>query len=88
VGFLLRGGSGAGPAAGVGGVAEGRGGLGGAGGFVGVPLPLVALVLAGLEIVLLPSGGCTYEAAHIFAVIPYAAASQWKRLVLGFLGMG
>ena len=50
------------------------------------PLPLVAVALAGLELVLLPSGCCTYEAAHIFAAIPYAAASQWKAHLLSLLG--
>ncbi len=49
------------------------------------PLPLMAVALAGLELVLLPSGCCTYEAAHIFATIPYAAASQWKAHVLSLL---
>jgi hypothetical protein len=46
---------------------------------------LFAVALAGLELVLLPTGCCTYEAAHIMAVIPYAAASHWKALVLGML---
>jgi hypothetical protein len=82
VGFLLLGGSGAGLLESVAGAAEGRRGC------FGAPLPLVALALAGLEIVLLPSGCCTYDAAHVFASIPYAAASQWKRLVLGWLGLG
>lgn len=59
----------------------------GAGGTLKRQLPLVALALAGLEVMLLPTGCCTYEAAHIFALIPYAAASQWKALVLGWLGM-
>lgn len=97
-GYLLLGGPGspvgAGPVRAVGVVAEGRWGLsgfngpGGGSGFLGAPLPWVAVALAGLELVLLPSGCCTYEAVHIFAMIPYAGASQWKRLVLGFLGVG
>jgi hypothetical protein len=53
------------------------------------PVPLVAVALAGLELVLIPSGCCTYQASHIFAAVPYAAASQWKSLLLlraGLLG--
>jgi hypothetical protein len=98
VGYLLLGGPGSPVGAGlvgaVGVVAEGRWGLsgfngpGGGSGFLGAPLPWEAVALAGLELVLLPSGCCTYEAAHIFAMIPYAGAGQWKRLVLGFLGVG
>jgi hypothetical protein len=49
------------------------------------PVALYALPLAALELVLLPSGCCTYQASHILAAIPYAAASQWKALVLGWL---
>ncbi|MBD2551645.1 hypothetical protein H6G65_19155 [Microcystis elabens FACHB-917] len=48
-------------------------------------VPLAAVALAGLELVLLPSGCCTYQASQIMAVIPYAAASHWKALVLDFL---
>jgi hypothetical protein len=81
----------------VGQVAGARSGFLGLGGFSGLvgfsvlaganrnPLPLMAAALAALELVLLPSGCCTYEAAHIFATIPYAAASQWKAHVLSLL---
>ncbi|MEB3242542.1 MAG: hypothetical protein VKO44_02805 [Cyanobacteriota bacterium] len=82
VGLLLLGGVGPGQNGDLQGAVEGRVG------FVEAPLPLIALALAGLELVLLPSGCCTYEAAHLFAAIPYVAGSQWKRLVLGSLGMG
>ncbi|MFM7268025.1 MAG: hypothetical protein ACKOZT_05485 [Cyanobium sp.] len=41
--------------------------------------------LAALELTLLPSGCCTYALAQIVAVIPYAAASHWKALLLRWL---
>lgn len=47
-------------------------------------LPL-ATALAVLLILVLPSHCCTYGPQQIFAWIPYAAASQWKQLLLGWL---
>jgi hypothetical protein len=43
--------------------------------------------LAVLELMLLPSHCCTYEPSQILAFIPYAAASQWKSLVLHGLAL-
>ncbi|MEB3333667.1 MAG: hypothetical protein VKP70_01635 [Cyanobacteriota bacterium] len=43
--------------------------------------------LAALELVLLPSHCCTYEPGQILAFVPYAAASQWKALVLHGLAL-
>ena len=43
--------------------------------------------LALLELWLLPIHCCTYTAKQIFAFIPYAAASQWKGLLLDWLAV-
>jgi hypothetical protein len=52
----------------------------------GARLRGLGVALATLELVVLPAHCCTYGPRAILAAIPYAAASQWKALALGWLG--
>lgn len=49
--------------------------------------PWPAAWLALLELWLLPSHCCTYSIKQIIAFVPYAAASQWKALLLDWLAV-
>ena len=52
---------------------------------MGKPIRISYAFMAVLLILVLPSHCCTYGPQQIFAWIPYAAASQWKQLLLGWL---